>query len=305
MTELVHRFWVMGTDALLVVHARRRTRVAELFAAVELRARELERLFTRFDPGSELSRLNAANGAWLDVSDEMATVLELSIGMHHQTGGLFDPAVLPDLERAGYDRSFELITTSSAIARRVPPATSLDDIAFRKGSVRLPKGMRLDLGGIVKGWAAEVLVEMLAPLGPALVSLGGDTAVRGVPPEGTWRIGVQRPASDALLAVIRLDGGGVATSGSDRRRWRTTDGWAHHLIDPRTGEPSDSDLVQVTAVAETATYAEVWAKAALLAGSARAGQLLAAHPGVRVILVPHAGAPSASTGLAFETAAAA
>jgi thiamine biosynthesis lipoprotein len=295
----------MGTDALLVVHTGRRTQAVDSFSAVERRARDLERLFTRFDDTSELSRLNAANGRWLDVSNEMATVLELAIGMHHQTVGLFDPSVLPDLERAGYDRSFELITTAPSTARRARPALALDDIAFRNGAVRLPRGMRLDLGGIVKGWAAEVLVDMLAPLGPALVSLGGDTAVRGIPPDGAWRIGVQRPAHNTLLAVIRLGAGGVATSGTDRRRWRTTDGWAHHLIDPRTRAPSDSDLLQVTAVAATATYAEAWAKAALLAGSEGAGQLLAAHPEVRVILVPHIGAPSASTGLSFETEAAA
>jgi thiamine biosynthesis lipoprotein len=299
-----HRFRVMNTDALLMMHPRphRSAIAAAGLAEAEALARETERTFSRFIATSELCRLNDSAGSWVDVSSEMSEVLELAIGLHEATGGLFDPSILPDLERAGYDRTFEDVAAEHDIdeAPRVRAAV-FRDIELGHHRVRLPAGMRIDLGGIVKGWAADLLADRLADLGPCLVELGGDVAVRGRP-SGTdgWEIGLQVPGSEGeLLGVVRVAEGGVATSGTDARRWRRGGAWTHHIIDPRSGEPTRSELAQVTAFAGSAACAEVWAKAALIAGVDGAAEILAAQPAVELVLVPTGRAAVASRGVSF------
>ena len=119
--------------------------------------------------------------------------------------------------------------------------------------------MRLDLGGIGKGYAAERAAELLALAGPCLVNAGGDIAIRG----GSWPVGVEH-------ITLQLGGGGLATSGRDRRRWQRGGRELHHLIDPATGEPAVTDLLRVTVVAADAVDAEVAAKSLFLLGSERA-----------------------------------
>jgi thiamine biosynthesis lipoprotein len=292
----------MNTDALIVVHPlRARREDAELAVRIaEDRTRAIEQIFSRFISSSELCRLNAASGAWCEVSDEMAAVLELSVRLHEETGGIFDPAVLPDLERAGYDRTFDALPLErpAADAPRGPQFTFVE-VEHRRGRWRMPEGMRIDLGGIVKGWAADLLANQLASLGPTLVELGGDTAVRGVPPgRDAWDVGVQVPgAVGRLLTILDVDEGGLATSGRDRRKWRMGTESAHHLIDPRTRRPALTDLMQVTALAPSASLAEVWAKTALIAGSAASADVIAKHPDIHLVLVPENGTAVMSPGV--------
>ena len=299
----------MNTGALLMLHPRRGISGAAAtagFAAAERRANEIEDIFSRFRPASELSRLNDAAGSWVPMSAEMAQVLEYALGLHEATGGLFDPAILPDLERAGYDRTFEALPAdrpASAVPARSHP--SFSDIELSGQKVRIPETMRVDLGGIVKGWTADTLAASLGKLGPCLVELGGDTAVHGVPPDTEgWSIGVSSAdAPEEIIAIVEVATGGVATSGTEARRWRVDGSWAHHLIDPRTGEPAQTDLRQVTAFGPSALTAEVWAKAALIAGSQACGPLLIKRPDIQLVLVPIDGVPVASPGVPLLTAA--
>jgi thiamine biosynthesis lipoprotein len=308
LTPIERTFRVMNTDALIVVHPERaRHEDAERAVRVaEDRTRAIEQIFSRFIPSSELCRLNAASGTWCEVSDEMAAVLALAARLHEETAGVFDPAVLPDLERAGYDRTFDALPLERpAPAAPSGPHFTFGDAEHRSGRWRLPEGMRIDLGGIVKGWTADLLANQLASLGPSLVELGGDTAVRGVPPDlDAWEIGVQVPgAIGDLLTILEVDGGGVATSGRDRRRWRMGTESAHHLIDPRTRRPALTDLMQVTALGPSASLAEVWAKTALIVGSAASADVLAKHPDAQLLLVPENGTPVMSPGVRLARAA--
>ena len=301
-------FRVMNTDALIVVHPLRARRedAERAMCAAEDRTREIEQIFSRFIPSSELCRLNAAAGVWSDVSDEMAAVLELSLRLHEETGGIFDPAVLPDLERAGYDRTFDALPPERPAADAPGgPQFTFVEVEHRRGRWRMPEGMRIDLGGIVKGWAADLLANELASLGPVLVELGGDTAVRGVPPDrDAWDIGVQVPgAVGELLTILNVDQGGVATSGRDRRKWQMGTESAHHLIDPRTRRPALTDLMQVTALGPSASLAEVWAKTALIAGSAASPGVIARHRDIHLLLVPENGTAAMSPGVRLAHAA--
>jgi thiamine biosynthesis lipoprotein len=173
--------------------------------------------------------------------------------------------VLPALARAGYDRSFKDIEAGGVIeSRRVPDPKKV--LRLNGTAVELLAG-QLDLGGIVKGWTADLAAEHLATEhGSAFVNAGGDIRCVGSDGGGEgWALDVSAPdGSQAWEGRLR---GGVATSTSLKRRWKTAAGEdAHHLIDPGTGMPSDSPFVQVSARAEACWLAEVWAKAVLIGG---------------------------------------
>ena len=158
-------------------------------------------------------------------------------------------------------------------------------------TIELEDGVRLDLGGIAKGWAVERALAELAVHGPALVNAGGDLAGCG----RSWPVGVDMPHGTMTLEV---EDGALATSGRDRRRWRTSDGERHHLIDPTTGSPAASELLRVTVAAATATEAEVLAKQLFLAGDVQAAASEADVAGIPAVLVTRDGASVLAGGLA-------
>ncbi len=259
-----HAFPAMAVGIECLVAADERA--DDGFAAVEEEFQRLEQIFSRFRPDSELSQLNAAGSR--RCSDELLEVVELALLARDRTAGRFDPTVHDALVRAGYDRTFAAVAPELDGPEEEPvPAGGAVEVDRTARTVRLGAGVRLDLGGIVKGYAAERGCDLLAPYGPCLVNAGGDAAVRGVPPEGVWPIGVETPAGPLTLGLAH---GGLATSGRDYRRWTRNGRNRHHLIDPFTGEPSDTDLVSVTVVGATAVAAEVHAKSLFLLGTAGA-----------------------------------
>jgi thiamine biosynthesis lipoprotein len=194
---------------------------------------------------------------------------------------------------AGYDRSFELLEERDA--RRADdwrPGTAIE-LDPRNGRARLEPGTSVDLGGIGKGYAAGRALDAMLVTGSlagGLVDLGGDIAVRGQSPEGgPWLVAVADPRrTGETLAVLALDGGGVATSGRDARRFGPA-GSLHHLIDPETGESSLGGPLTVTVVAPDPVAAEVNATTLAIAGLGEAGAHVAARPGISALYVPHTG----------------
>jgi thiamine biosynthesis lipoprotein len=249
-----HAFPAMGTTFELVVDA---ADADEAFAAAEAEVERLEQIMSRFRPDSELSRLNR-DGA-IDASQDLAEVVELAVAARERTDGRFDPTIHDALVGAGYDRTFDEVQSDTDEAATPSPCGGGITVTGRR--IELEPGVKLDLGGIGKGFAAERVAELLALTGPALVSAGGDVAVRGVPAEGTWAVAVD----DTL--TLGLTRGGLATSGRDRRRWHRGGVEQHHLIEPSTGLPSETDLVRVTAIGTDAVDAEVLAKELFLAGT--------------------------------------
>jgi FAD:protein FMN transferase len=245
-----HGFRAMGTDVELIVQSRR---ADGKLAAAEAEFHRLERLLTRFDPRSELSQLNEKGV--LEAGPDLLEVVRLALAGRSETAGRFDPTVHDAVVEAGYDRTFdELPEDGPAPAAGAPCGGAVRIYGNR---IELDKGVRLDLGGIGKGYAAEKAATILAAAGPCLVNAGGDIALRGI----AWTIAVQAGLT------LELEGGGLATSGRDRRSWRRGGRELHHLIDPVTGEPAACDLLRATVVAPDAIQAEIWAKALFLAGS--------------------------------------
>jgi thiamine biosynthesis lipoprotein len=260
--------------------------------------REVDRRLTRFNPESELCQLNNAAGSWRGVSRLVFTAVQEALIAAEASDGLFDPTLLPQLEALGYDRDFAQIASdagSTPGTQATPPASSGGwrriQMDARQQRIQLPQGTRLDLGGIAKGWAADVaLKRCFRSFANVIINVGGDLRLRGQRQPGErWAVGIRDPRHDHLpgpapnIAVLTLGQGGLATSGATSRFWRQGDQWRHHLLDPRSGLPANvwisfrgeeetqqTELAHLiataTALAPTAARAEVAAKVALLRG---------------------------------------
>lgn len=266
------RFPAMGTQAHVIVFGGSPLLGQELRNRVE----ELDQRWSRFRADSELSQLNDHAGTPFEVSPETLLLIGRGIDGWHLSGGAFDPTILGALVRAGYDRSYEALADGS------PRPTSLlelgcEGIRLGESTVLVPPNTGFDSGGIGKGVAADVVAEeaMEAGADGVCVNLGGDVRLAGAGPRGDgWLVAVQHPLQDEPLGVLVLGEGAVATSTTLKRRWRSDGLDRHHLIDPRSGLPSDSDISFVSVVADQGWRAEVLAKAILLNGGPNAFDIL-------------------------------
>lgn len=210
---------------------------------------------TRFEPESELSHFNSTPGHWVSVTSELEELLRAALDAYRLSGGLVHVGVLPALRAAGYTRTFDLGPTEFSIDGAKPPPPLPEMLKVEAGWALLAHGTAIDLGGIAKGWLADRCAERLGD--NALVNYGGDLYAHGPGTTGEgWPVGF----GDRTLLLLDM---GAATSGIVKRSWGEG---LHHLIDPRTGLPSTTDLEEISVLARTATEAEVLAKAALLMG---------------------------------------
>jgi len=241
------------------------------------RLQQLEARWSRFLPTSDISRLNAADGRPTHVSSDTLLAVRAACAAWVHTGGRFDPTVHDSLLRLGYDQTIQAVIDHSDVSparsgvsasQQLPtPGCAgivLDD---RAGTITLPLGVRLDLGGIGKGLAADLVATGLRERGAegALVDIGGDVRVTGTSPRGgAWTIAIEDPRNEHLLALVHVDDGGVATSTTLRRRWIHAGARRHHLVAPTTGESTTSDVVGASVVAATAGWADALSKVAFV-----------------------------------------
>lgn len=284
----------MGSDAHVIVVGGPRSLALEAQHRIE----DLERRWSRFDSQSEVSALTRDAGSPVVVSPETLELVERALAAWRLTRGHFDPTVLGPLVRAGYDRSFDELgpTTAHGVS---PLDTGAAGIEIVGNTVRLPERTGFDPGGIGKGLAADIVTDELRGEGATgvCVNLGGDVRVDGTSPSGeAWTIAVEHPGQHDPLAHVGIARGAVATSTTLRRCWHVDGELHHHLIDPRTGHPSTSDLTFVTVVAGHAWVAEVLAKAVLLHGAPRQFELLTGN-GAAALAIDRAGRLSASLGI--------
>jgi FAD:protein FMN transferase len=266
-----HEFHAMGSRIVAVVDS---DEAPVVLGRLPGRFEAWEQCLSRFRNDSELCELNRRAGCPVAVSEALWEVFETSRQADRCTGGLVNPLVMDALTRAGYDRSFDELEVSADGFRMpldlqpVPPLESIvADCAAR--TIRLPEGAQLDFGGIAKGWAAHQAMRMLQPYGPALVGAGGDIAIGGPRLDGDpWEVAVEDPfLLGEYVESLFVEQGGIATSGRDYRRWTRAGIAQHHIIDPRTGLPADTDILTATIIAPTAVLAEAYAKAVLIVGS--------------------------------------
>ena len=329
-----YRFRAMNTDVAAWLWSDSPLASARL-REVEAFFGRVEAELSRFRANSGLNQLNAEAGKGpRPVTALLQTVLAAALREARASDGIFDPTMLNALRQAGYDRSFDLLEKSpdepggwavgaKSSDRGITSHTSLESkpqpekLRFGgdatngwervrldqvEGTVALPKGLGIDLGGIAKGWTVDRAAEMLAGqgigrdagIGPdaedaALVDAGGDIRSTAAPGGEPWPIAIQHPLDAACdLGVLNLSDGAVATSSVGGRCWQQNDRTMHHLIDPRTGEPSRSNLHAVTVLAPTTVVAEVAAKVALILGQDEGAAYLK-NRGLSGLLMDHAG----------------
>ncbi len=276
-------FRAMGTEVELLALPELPPILVE---AVRARFEFVEAHLSRFRPESELSRLNASGGKPFKASTLLRTVLEEALAAARHSGGLFDPTALGAVEAAGYRESFEKINGPVPSRLSLPRPDYRQVVVHKDGNVELRRGLRIDLGGFAKGWTVDDVASIMRGLaGSWIVNAGGDLRAAGPGPDGSgWLVGVEDPLlPERDLGVIEVRNRAVATSTTARRRWLTTQGWSHHLIDPSTGRPSQSDVASVTVLSNTTAEAEVLAKTLLLLGAERGIRYIESREGCEAL----------------------
>ena len=256
----------------------------EALAFAKTQLERWQRDFTRFEPDSELSLMNEDTRHAVEVSAPMAQFAQLVRRAAEMTNGLVDATLLGEIEAAGYTVDLaEPVDLHEALAKAPPRRPAAPNAGSRWRLLRVdttsnvvfrPPGVRLDSGGLAKGLFCDLLGEQLGTHEAYAVDCAGDLRVGG-------RGGIKRPIQVAspfggeIIHTFTDHHVAVATSGIGRRSWLDAQGRpCHHLLDPSTGRPAFTGIVQVTALAPRAALAEVCAKAAILSGPARAPQWL-------------------------------
>ena len=251
----------------------------------------LDRQASRFRADSELSRVHQTGGGLFLLGDGLAGAVGVALAAARWTGGLTDPTVGDALIGLGYDRDFAALDPRRGEPPAAPvPVPGWQRIRLDGPLLRLPPGIRLDLGATAKGVGADRAVRAVTTAtgsaGGVLVSLGGDIAVGGTTPRGGWPVTVaeapDRP-DPAQSQLVRLAGGAVATSSVTCRRWRRGGRVLHHIVDPRTGLPADGPWRTASVAAATCADANAAATAAIVAGEQAEAWLAAAGVPARLV----------------------
>jgi len=269
----------LGSDVTLVlVSDRGEAAVAEVFRSLWYTIYCFERQFSRFIPSSELSVFNRSAGSRLPISPEFRDILRVARQLGLETGGLFNPLILPALHRAGYKQSFvehyQDDVQDDYSARTV---VQVERLEVTDTTACIPYGTALDLGGCGKGYLADLLANTIVPdwLDGYWLSLGGDVVGEGCDGSGKpWKVAIQSAFKDNTASrwclqttgkrfAAATSGTGVRTGTQQGKRW-------HHIIDPRTLQPSNSDVRMATVFDESAVRADVLASCAVILGTRQA-----------------------------------
>ncbi len=287
------KFTAMGTTITISIATQSLNKLDgdAILSMVKRQIELYEAIFSRFREDSELNRINQHPGTWQSVSSSLGQVLRLAKEAHAFTDGLFNPCMGLTMQAIGYDRSFEHLSftkedddrnTKHSVRRKVlEPQYDGENrylLASDDRRVYLFHDYQIDLGGIAKGFIVEQVAKQLQQQGlhHFLINAGGDMVCQGLADGQPWQIGISDPqAPNQSILTLNVDSQCVATSGSYRRTWSHQGQTVHHLIDPKNGTSSTSDIVSCTVIATSLVQAEVFAKNGLLLGSHRAPSWLA------------------------------
>jgi FAD:protein FMN transferase len=272
-------FPALGTLATLVSADRDRRDQAQ--AVLEAEVDAIDRACSRFRLDSELSMVNRAGGRPVRVSKLCLEAVTAALRAAELTSGMVDPTVGTALQRIGYDRDFALIEPGGPpirVALRAAPGWQHVAVDRSESIIRMPKGVELDLGATAKALCADRAARRAAEITGTgvLVSLGGDVAVAGPPPEDGWAVRVTHHHADPVARggpVVAIRSGGLATSSTSVRRWQRG-GWVmHHVIDPSTGAPAVEHWQTVSVAAGSCLDANIASCAAVIMGAPAPGWL--------------------------------
>lgn len=272
------KFIALGTEVTIVAALSPEQEKKNLLDEAEKIILDFEEKFSRFLTGNELYRFNNFSEGEFSATEIFIDLLKEAKKANIITKGIFEPAVIGSLEEAGYDRSFTDIGEQAGrrvnrqkIAENFLKQPRIGDLEILGDKVLKPAGLRLDLGGLGKGYIADFLGDhLLGRVDNLWISAGGDLLVKGGEARcAGWKVGVQDPnRPEREIFSIRTKGEklGIATSGVFKRKGLSGDFSWHHIIDPRGGLPAENDVLAVTAIAGSAKRADVFAKTILILG---------------------------------------
>jgi thiamine biosynthesis lipoprotein len=270
------QFRALGTSAVVATVDDALT--GEACAAVERELDAIDRACSRFRPDSELARVNSARGERVAVGPLLLEALRVALDAACASDGLVDPTVGGALRAVGYDSTFRAVAARDGEVFRARfvtvPGWQKVDLDEQAATVRVPAGVELDLGATAKALACDRAAAAAAAVaGSVLVALGGDITVAGDSPDGGWSVRISDDHAaplDSRGPTVALAGGGLATSSTTVRRWRSGRTELHHLIDPRTGRPAKSPWRTVSVAAKICVDANVASTASFMLDDAPA-----------------------------------
>jgi FAD:protein FMN transferase len=266
-------FSALGSTAKIGVAQGGPRALAEAEAEVRLTVKQIDQACSRFRDDSELSALNAASGRAVHASPLLIDAVDEAVRAARLTDGDVDPTVGGALIALGYDRDFAAVGARGAPRATLVPVPGWQTVRVDReaGTLSVARGVTLDLGATAKALAADrAAVQASAATGcGVLVALGGDISIAGTAPAAGWRVRVtddHRSDVSAPGQWITLSSGGLATSSTTVRRWATSSGCAHHLVDPTTGSSASGPWRTVTVSAASCLDANIASTAAIVRG---------------------------------------
>ena len=251
---------------------------------------EYEKKFSRTIDTSEISKLNKAKGEWVEVSEETVELIKQAVAYSELTEGAFDITVASLTQLWHVKDNEGIVPTKEQITQAVSHV-NYQLIELEGNKVRLKdKEAQIDLGGIAKGYIADKLKALMLERGveSAMINLGGNVVVLGSKKDGSnWNIGIQKPfaARNEVLGSVSIQDKTVVSSGIYERYFEKDGHIYHHILDPDTGYPSDSDLEAVTIIGDSSIMADALSTSCVLLGSEKGMELIESIPEVEAVFV--------------------
>lgn len=277
----VHAFHAMGCHMQCLIGTHNTTTAPTQAHFVAQAMVQWESVLSRFRPESELNLLHARPGTWRSCSPTLWDVIQTAHWAWQWSGGLIDPTIRGALERAGYPGSSAQASPVLSQHTGSWADVELDTLNQR---IKIPAHLSLDLAGVAKSWAAQQALTLCDPDTVVACDAAGDIALRGAPlGYHAWPIDIEPLAGYCDSGILAIDDAhGIATSGIDQRHWLQNGRRQHHIIDPRTGQVSTSDIVRASVIAPTTIMADVAARMCIILGSTAMQAWLMRTPDIAV-----------------------
>ena len=250
---------------------------------------DYEKVLSRTIEGSDVWRINHAEGQPVEVSDDTLTILRTAIQVSELSGGAFDCTIAPASTLWDFTSGAAVLPDAEAL-KAAAEQVDYTRISIDGNAVTLPEGMMIDLGGIAKGYIADAVKRYLEDRGvqSAILSFGGNIVAIGRKPDGSpWKVGIQdidRPTGEYMLVALNF-GGSTVTSGTYERGFELDGTWYHHILDPETGWPIQNELASVTIFSESSMWGDALATAAFALGTEGGKALIEGLDGIEAVFI--------------------
>lgn len=249
----------------------------------------LDNLFSVTNPKSDIAKINSADGAVVEVSEETHDLIEKSLSISDETGGVFDISIYPLVKEWGFTTENYHIPSSADRKAALKKVDYTKIKLLSDNRIQIGNNMQIDLGAVAKGYLSQKLMELFKKNGitSAIVSLGGNVQTMGRKEDGSsFRVGLVDPSDGAsIYGTLDVQDQAVITSGIYQRYFTENGKQYHHIMDKRTGMPADNDLASVTVIAKDGAAADALATALYVMGEEKAIEYQKAHPEFQMILI--------------------